>query len=83
MSGMTPSPIATLIAGQASGATLAQAMELLKQANRYVGTSNSTRAMDLSVQITEFVASYHRAQEALAGQYSDNSLQTNTLEPAS
>lgn len=83
MSGMTPPPVTTLTAGQAPGATLAQAMELLKQANRYVGTSNSIRAMDLSVQITEFVASYHRAQEELAGQCSDNSLQTNTLEPAS
>lgn len=82
MSGMTPSPTATLIAAQASGATLAQAMDLLKQANRYVGTSNSTRAMDLSVQITEFVASYHRAQEALAGQSSDNSPKTKPLEPA-
>ncbi|WJN61305.1 hypothetical protein [Pseudomonas sp. SO81] len=82
MSGMTPSSSASLIAAQAAGVTLTQAIALLKLANRYVGTNNSTRAMDLSVEITEFVASYQRSQDSLAGKLSDNSLQTNQLEAA-
>lgn len=42
---------------------LAQAIALLKRANRYVGSSNSVRAMDLGVTITEFIAAYERRKE--------------------
>ena len=80
MSGLIPSSAACLIAAQASGITLAQAMELLKRANRYVGTNNSIRAMDLSVEITEFVAAYQRSQDGFACGNSDNSPKTKPLE---
>ncbi len=82
MSGLMPSARARTIAAQASGLTMIQAIELLKRANRYVGTSNSTRAMDLSVEITEFVAAYQQAQNVFACENSDSGQQTNPLEPA-
>lgn len=82
MSGLIPSSAASLITAQAADITLSQAMELLKRANRYVGTNNSTRAMDLSVEITEFVATYQRSQDSFTCGNSDNSPQTKPLEPA-
>lgn len=81
MSGLIPLPPAGLDAAQGAEA-LSQAVELLKRANRYVGTNSSTRAMDLSVEITEFVAAYRRTQESTGGEISDNSPKTNPLEPA-
>lgn len=39
-----------------SGRRLRIAMDLLKQANRYVGQSSSIRARDLSQEICEFIA---------------------------
>ncbi len=63
MPSMTESPIVQRINAQSSGITLAQAIALLKRANRYVGTHSTIGGQALGVEITEFVASYQRAQQ--------------------
>jgi hypothetical protein len=65
---MTPSASARRISAQLSEAQLAEAIALLKRANRYVGTHSSIGGQALSIQITEFIAAYQRengAQEQL------------------
>ena len=42
---------------------LAQAIALLKRANRYVGTHSSIGGQQLGVTITEFIAAYERRKE--------------------
>ncbi|MCY1454722.1 hypothetical protein D9M71_718050 [compost metagenome] len=42
---------------------LAQAIALLKRANRYVGTHSSIGGQQLGVVITEFIAAYERQKE--------------------
>ena len=42
---------------------LARAVELLNEARRYVGQSNSVRAMDLSKEMLAFTAQYRQAAE--------------------
>lgn len=66
MSGMTESPTVQRINQQCAGtcpASMAEAIALLKRANRYVGTHSTIGGQKLGVEITEFVASYQRAQE--------------------
>lgn len=63
MPSMTESPTVQRINAQANGITLAQAIALLKRANRYVGTHSTIGGQALGVEITEFVASYQRAQQ--------------------
>lgn len=63
MTTMTESPTVQRINAQANGITLAQAIALLKRANRYVGTHSTIGGQALGVEITEFVASYQRAQQ--------------------
>ena len=53
-----------------SHATLCKAIDLLDQAHRYLGQSNSVRAMDLSKEVKEFIAQYRSAVN------SDNSPKT-------
>lgn len=58
MNGMTDSAAVRRINEQCQcqPRNLDAALELLKRANRYVGTVSSVKAMELSVEITEFVA---------------------------
>lgn len=63
MSGMTESHAVGLINAQAKGLTLALAIELLKRANRYVGTHSTIGGQALGEQITEFVAAYERKEQ--------------------
>lgn len=66
MSGMTESPAVQRINQQCAGACpggIAEAIALLKRANRYVGTHSTIGGQALGVEITEFVASYQRAQQ--------------------
>lgn len=60
MNGMTESAQVRRInahcQGQGQPVNLDTALELLKRANRYVGTVPTVGAMDLSVEITEYVA---------------------------
>ena len=62
--GMTQSHAVNLINAQVKGITLARAMKLLEEARRYVGQSNSTRAMDLSQEILEFTAHYRQTLDS-------------------
>ena len=43
---------------------LAESVELLKRANRYVGVHSSIGGQALGVQITEFIAAYERDKKA-------------------
>ncbi|MCZ4321404.1 hypothetical protein [Pseudomonas anguilliseptica] len=55
---------------QSPDTTLCKAIDLLNQAHRYLGQSNSIRAMDLSREVKEFIAQYRSAVD------SDNSPKT-------
>lgn len=63
MNKMTNSHAANLITAQANGITLCKAINLLEQSHRYLGQSSSTRAMDLSKEVKEFIAQYRSAVE--------------------
>lgn len=66
MPSMTESPIVQRINRQCADARapgIAEAIALLKRANRYVGTHSTIGGQKLGVEITEFVASYQRAQQ--------------------
>lgn len=66
MTTMTESPIVQRINQQCAGTrpvSFAEAIALLKRANRYVGTHSTIGGQKLGVEITEFVASYQRAQQ--------------------
>lgn len=63
MNGMTASHAVGLINAQAKGLTLTKAIELLKRANRYVGTHSTIGGQALGVQITEFIAAYERREQ--------------------
>jgi hypothetical protein len=65
MGSMTDSAQVRRINGQCAGAcppSIAEAIDLLKRANRYVGTNTTIGGQKLGVEITEFVANYQRAQ---------------------
>lgn len=62
MNGMTESHAVGLINAQAKGFTLAQAIELLKRANRYVGVHPSIGGQKLGEEITEFIAATQRKE---------------------
>ncbi|MCY1275351.1 hypothetical protein D9M69_442220 [compost metagenome] len=51
------------IGAQLTDHPLAQAIALLKRANRYVGTHSSIGGQQLGVVITEFIAAYERQKE--------------------
>lgn len=51
------------IAEQAHAPSLAEAVDMLKRANRYVGTYSGIRAQELSIQITEAIAAYERQEK--------------------
>lgn len=61
---MTNSHAVNLINAQANGITLCKAIEIIELAHRYVGQSNSTRAMDLSAEMKKFIADYRKATDS-------------------
>lgn len=63
MHGMTDSAQVRRINAQLSETRLAEAIALLKRANRYVGTHSSIGGQTLGIQITEFVAAYQRENQ--------------------
>lgn len=63
MSGMTDSAQVRRISTQLSETQLAEAVALLKRANRYVGTHASIGGQALGIQITKFVAAYQRENQ--------------------
>lgn len=63
MNSIAQSAPARRISTQLSETQLAEAMALLKRANRYVSTHASIGGQALGIQITEFVAAYQREHE--------------------
>lgn len=63
MNGMTDSHAVGLINAQAKGITLAEAIDLLKRANRYVGVHPSIGGQKLGTEITEFIAATLRQEQ--------------------
>lgn len=63
MNGMTDSHAVGLINAQAKGITLAEAIDLLKRANRYVGVHPSIGGQKLGTEITEFIAATARQEQ--------------------
>ena len=43
---------------------LAQAIAYIKRMKPFLATSNSVRAMDLSAEVTEFIAAYERKEHS-------------------
>jgi hypothetical protein len=68
MNGLAESATVRRINSQLSETQLAEAIALLKRANRYVGTHASIGGQALGIQITEFVAAYQREQGQADGQ---------------
>ena len=68
MNSFSQSAPARRINSQLSETQLAEAIALLKRANRYVGTHASIGGQALGIQITEFVAAYQREQGQADGQ---------------
>ena len=60
---MTNSHAVNLINAQVKGLTLAQALDLLKRANRYVGVHPSIGGQRLGEEIAEFIAASQRQEE--------------------
>lgn len=59
---MTNSHDVNMINAQAKDITLCKAIEIIELAHRYVGQSNSTRAMDLCAEMKKFIADYRKSQ---------------------
>jgi hypothetical protein len=65
-----PNHVSSLATDQSPDICLCKAIDLLDQAHRYLGQSNSIRAMDLSREVKEFIAQYRNTVD------SDNSPKT-------
>lgn len=63
MNSLSQSAPARRINSQLSETQLAEAIALLRRANRYVGTHASIGGQALGIQITEFVAAYQRENQ--------------------
>lgn len=61
--GMQPSATQQRIDAQLTDHPLAQAIAYIKRMKPFLAASNSVRAMDLSAEVTEFIAAYERKEQ--------------------